>query len=223
MQETILRRISDEAADARPERFGPLLRQLSDLYLASRGKIDEDLVDIFVELSGRLLAEASLFERMAFSNAIADIGVPPTRLVDHILRDVYLVARPMIERGPLSDTRLFSLLDNDKRELTQVMIAQRPSASVAVTDRLVAEGSMKVLLALAANTGAKLSEATFEKLGGIAGENRDMDAALAHRADLPVAIAKRLHRNVGRLAANRVATLMARDDAKRRNSLVLRG
>lgn len=222
MSAGLLKQISDEVTEARPERRGMLLRQLSDLYLARRGNIEAEVVDEFCTLCIGLLNGASLFERMAFSNALADVGHAPARLVDHILRDVYLVARPMIERGTLKEERLMSLMDADKRELTLMMIAQRPKTSVAITDRLVAEGSMKVLLELAANPTAALSPATFDKLGNIAVDQPEMDAALARRPDLPVAIAKRLHRAVGRSSADRVASLMAKDAAKRR-TLVLRG
>ncbi len=223
MQEALLQKIRSELAGIKPDRRGVLLRQLSDLYIARLGQIDGDLVDLFVDIAMELLGPSSLFERMAFSNAIADFGVAPPRLLDHILRDVYLVARPLIERGAMTESRLLQLMDADKRELTYLMIAQRPKTGIPITDRLVHEGSMKVLLAVAANPAAKLSPASFEKLGNLAITQRDMDAALSHRADLPAAIAKRLHREVSRSSATRVADMMAKDAAKRRSSLVLRG
>lgn len=222
MQEALLKRIAAEAQDVRPERRGQILRQLSDLYLAARGRIERDCVDLFVSLAIDLLGKASLFERMAFANAIADIGPPPAALVDHVLADVYLVARPLIERGDLSESRLLALLDADTREVTHVMIAQRPNTGVPITDRLVADDRIKVLLALAANASATLSEAAFEKLGHLAVERPDMDAALAHRADLPVAIAKRLHRRIGQSSAKRVHDMIARDEFRRRTGYVLR-
>lgn len=223
MSASLLKQIANEVAQANPERRGMLLRRLSDLYIARRGKIEADIVDEFCDLCIGLLAGASLFERMAFSNALADGGEAPKRLVDHVLRDVYLVARPLIERGPLSESRLMALLDDDDREVTQEMIGQRRNVGVQITDRLVAGGNMKVLLAVASNPSASLSPATFDKLGDIAAALPDMDTALARRSDLPLAIAKRLHRVVGRSSADRVASLMAKDAAKRRSSLVLRG
>lgn len=222
MQEALLKRIAAEVQVVRPEGRGQLLRRLSDLYLAARGKIEPACVDLFVSLAIDLLTRASLFERMAFANAIADVGPPPPALVDHVLKDAYLVARPLIERGELSESRLLALMDDDAREVTHVMIAQRPNTGVPITDRLVADDRIKVLLALAANASATLSEAAFEKLGALAVERPDMDAALAHRADLPVAIAKNLHRRIGQSSAKRVHDMIARDDLKRRSGYVLR-
>lgn len=221
MQEALLNRIGEETHGVASERRGLLLRQLGDVYAAHRGRIQSELVDRFIDIAVTLLDGATLFERMAFANVLADYGDAPARLVDHMLRDVYLVARPLIERGALSQDRLMELMDDDKRELTYLMIAQRPKTKVAVTDRLVEEGSVKVLVALAGNAGAELSAKAFEALGDIAIENPDMDAALANRADLPPSIAKRLMRRVSKGAEDRVSSLMARDLGKKK-TLVLR-
>lgn len=221
MQEALLNRIKDEARGAPQEKRSLLLRQLSDLYAARHGRIADEQVALFVDVSIDLLATATLFERMAFANTLADVGEAPQRLVDHMLKDVYLVARPLIERGQLSQERLIELMDDDKRELTLMMIAQRPRTKVPVTDRLVSDGSVKVLVALASNTGAELSNAAFEKLGELAADNPDMDAALANRPDLPPSIARNLSRRVSKSAEQRLNAMLARDTAKKRN-LVLR-
>lgn len=223
MLEAFLRRMANEIPEARPDRRGLFLRQLSDLHLARLGRIESDQVDLYVRVVGDLLRTSSLFERMAFANVVADTETAPPDLVDRLLSDVYLVARPMIERGPLSEARILTLLDEDKREITMVMIAQRLNNGIPITDRLIDVGTSKVLLAVATNTTSKLSWASFDKLGNMAVGEPEMDAALAHRADLPLDIARRLHRRVSQSSSRRVAALMANDAKRRRTGFVLRG
>ena len=223
MLEAFLRRMANEIPDARPDRRSLFLRQLSDLHLARLGRIEAGQVDLYVRVVGELLRTSSLFERMAFANVVADTDTAPPDLVDRLLSDVYLVARPMIERGPLSEARILTLLDEDKREITMVMIAQRMNNGIPITDRLIDVGTLKVLLAVATNTTSKLSWASFDKLGNMAVEEPEMDAALAHRADLPLDIARRLHRRVSQSSSRRVAALMANDAKRRRTGFVLRG
>lgn len=223
MLEAFLKRMAKEIPEARPDRRSLFLRQLSDLHLARLGRIEADQVDLYVRVVGELLRASSLFERMAFANVVADTDAAPPELVDRLLSDVYLVARPMIERGPLSEARILTLLDEDKREITMVMIAQRMNNGIPITDRLIDEGTMKVLVTVAGNTTSKLSWASFDKLGNMAVGTPEVDAALAHRADLPLDIARRLHRQVGQSSSRRVAALMANDAKRRRTGFVLRG
>lgn len=223
MLQNFLNRMAREIQEARPERRGLFLRQLSDLHLARLGRIEADQVDLYVWLVTELFKSSSLFERMAFANSVADTDTAPPAIVDRLLGDVYLVARPMIERGPLSEARILALLDADKREITHLMIAQRMNNGIPVTDRLNDEGTMKVLLTVAVNPTARLSRSSFERLGEIAIDKPEMDSALAHRADLPVDIARRLHRQVGQTSSRRIAAMMARDGTRRRSGFVLRG
>ncbi len=211
MTDDALARIRTEAARAHPDERGRFLKPLADLHAEVRGHPGRIDVELFIDTAIEFAADATLFERMAFANDLADIGHIPQRLVDTLVRDVYLVSRPLIERAKLSDRDLIAVLDGDTSESTLLAITKREGTGVAVTDRLVAHGSAKVHLALAANDRAALSIRTFDRFSDMTTAQNDMDLALAQRSDLPVHIAKALYQRLSERSQKRLAEMLLRD------------
>lgn len=221
MSDDPLAKIRTEATRARPDERGHLLKPLADLHAETLGQPSRIDVELFVDTALHLTAHATLFERMAFANMLADVGRIPARLLEAMLRDVYLVSRPLIERAELSDGHLLTVMEGDTSESTLLVIAQRRGTGIPVTDRLVAFGSLKVHLTLAANDGAALSMATFARFSNLTEAQNDMDLALAQRSDLPVSIAKALYQRISTRAEKRIAEMMLRDRNRRRRFIAL--
>jgi len=221
MTDDPLAEIRTEALRARPEERGRLLKPLAQLHAATLGKPSLIDVDRFVETAISLTSQASLFERMAFANMMADIGRIPPALLDVMLSDVYLVSRPLVERADLSDDHLLAVMADDASESTLLLIAQRAETGIPVTDRIVERGTLKVHLTLAANDRAALSMSTFVRFSSMTEAQNDMDLALAKRSDLPVSIAKTLYQRISARAEKRVAEMIERDRNRGRRVLSL--
>lgn len=217
----VLAKVRTEMARSRPVEWGCLLKPLAELHLSAPGKLSPGDADVFTDTVVEIFPSASLFERMAFANTVADVGRLPRRLLERLLKDVYLVSRPLIERMPLSDGDLLDVMSTDTSESTLMVIAQRRGTGIPVTDQLVAKGTLGVMLALAANEGAVLSPATFDRFSNMTTAQNDMDLALARRSDLPVSIAKALYERISERSARRVADMIERDRNRGRRALVL--
>lgn len=221
MTDDVLAKIRSEMRRSRPEDLGRLLKPMGEFHIATVARKASCDVDLFVDTAIELLRPASLFERMAFANLLADAGRVPSRLLDVLLRDVYLVSRPLIERAQISDGDLVAVMATDTSESTLLAIAERRGTGIPVTDRLIEAGTLKVHLTLAANDGATLSMAGFDRFSNMTSAQNDMDLALAQRSDLPVSIAKALYQRLSDRSAKRVADLMERDRNRGRRALAL--
>lgn len=217
----LLAGIRAEMRTSRPEDQGRLLRDLAAIHADCGGDPARVDVEGFADIALALLRHASLFERMAFADAVADGGRVSPRLREALLTDVHLVARPLLERARLGDADLLGVIDAGRDESTLVTIAERRGVSVAVSDRLIDTARPKVLLALVRNAAAAISAEGFARFGMLAAGQGEMDTALAQRADLPMSIAKALHQRIGARAQKRVADMIARDRLRQRRPLVL--
>lgn len=213
-----LTRIRKEIARSRAEERGCHLKPLADMHVGSRGGYDTTL---WAETVLSLLAVASLFERMTFAQIVATGGRLPSDVLAALIGDVYLVSRPLVERARLSDVDLLAVIDRDASESTLLVIAVRRGIGVPVTDRVTDLGTFKVHLMLAANDGATLSMATFDRFSNLTKAQNEMDQALATRSDLPHHIAKALHQRLSERAARRLDQMLIRDRNRGRRTFAL--
>lgn len=201
---------------------GAFLGPLGDLHARVAGRSAAFDVDLFVATALDCLKAASLFQRMAFADVLADVGRIPPRLLDAMLADTAMVARPLIERARLSDGHLLKVMNADRTRATQLAIAARAGLGVSVTDRLVEEGGPEVHLTLAGNDRVTLSPAAFARFSDMAASQKDMDLALAQRSDLPIDIAKSLYQRISERASQRLSGMLARDLSRGRRPLALK-
>lgn len=216
-----LSKIRNAIARSRSDERGCHLKPLADLHVSSRGKPGVYDHALYTDTVLDILVGASLFERMAFADIVADVGRLPAGVLSALLADVYLVSRPIVERAKLSDGELLGVIDRDASESTLLVIALRQGIGVPVTDRVTDLGTLKVHLTLAANDGAALSMTTFDRFSNLTRAQNDMDLALARRSDLPPSIAKALHQRLSERAARRVDEMMVRDRNRGRRALAL--
>jgi len=216
-----LNRIRKEIARSRPEERGCHLKPLAELHVGKRGASEGFDKPLWAETVLGLLPGASLFERMTFAQIVATGGRLPTEVLSALLADVYLVSRPLVENARLSDVDLLAVIDRDASESTLMVIAVRRGIGVPVTDRVTDLGTHKVHLMLAANDGAALSRATFDRFSNLTQAQNEMDMALATRSDLPHEIAKALHQRLSERAAKRLDEMLIRDRNRGRRAFAL--
>lgn len=140
-----------------------------------------------------LLPRLSSAELATLAERIAAMDQPPPLLVSRLVHD----PRPeiggvLLERiGPLETKDLLMACDTGDHDRLR-MIARRRRVPAAVADRLVESGDLLSLLTLLRNPGAEMSFHAFLRLARMAGEHPGLQAPLALRTDLPLAVALEL-------------------------------
>lgn len=136
-----------------------------------------------------LLPRLSRRELASLAERVAALDQPPPLLVSRLVND----PRPeiggvVLERIGLMDTAdLLAACEGDAEKLR--LVARRRHVPPAVSDRLVEAGDLLSLLALLRNPGAEISFHAYLRLSQMAGEHPGLQAPLALRTDLPLAVA----------------------------------
>lgn len=136
-----------------------------------------------------LLPRLSRRELASLAERVAALDQPPPLLVSRLVND----PRPeiggvVLERIGLMDTAdLLAACEGDAEKLR--LVARRRHVPPAVSDRLVEAGDPLSLLALLRNPGAEISFHAYLRLSQMAGEHPGLQAPLALRTDLPLAVA----------------------------------
>lgn len=136
-----------------------------------------------------LLPRLSRQDLATLAERVAALDQPPPLIVSRLVQD----PRPeiggvVLERiGTIDAPDLLAACDGDTERLR--LVARRRHVPAAVADRLVASGDVLSMLALLRNPGAEISFQAFLRLSQMAGEHPGLQAPLALRADLPLAVA----------------------------------
>ncbi|MCE1236016.1 MAG: DUF2336 domain-containing protein [Hyphomicrobiales bacterium] len=225
MSDGRLAALAAEVERTRADDRGRLLRVLTDLLKATARDFSQLDPELFSDIALVLIPVAPVFDRIAFAKAVADRAPRLPRVVDRLLADLPMVARPLLQRAPLAASRLTEMVAEATPADTAalVAIASRRSLPIEVSDALIDDGREDVLLALAGNPGAKISATGFDRLAGHAREATKMDLTLATRDDLPPPIARLLTRRLALATERRLSDMILRDSTKRRGPFVLRG
>lgn len=153
-----------------------------DLPPQERSMASDTLLLLLPQLSARELA--SLAERIAVMDR------PPPLIISRLVHDPRPeVGGVVLERTAQLDTAdlLAACADGDRERLR--LLARRRHVPPAVTEQLVRAGDLLCQMALLRNPGAEISFHAFLRLSQIAGEHPGLQAPLALRTDLPLAVA----------------------------------
>lgn len=216
-----LERARDAIAAAPESERGAHLVDLARLHLEVRGRPTRWAAEDWGALCIATLDVATLVERMAFVDTIAEVGRMPIDLVFRLLADDVLVRRRLVESVRFDDDELLALIDREPSERMLLFVARLLGIGEPVTDRVVELGTPKVHLTLARNGTARLTFPSFDRFSKMTRAQDVMDQALSRRDDLPYEIAKALHQRLSERAARRLAEMIARDMMRGRRPFVL--
>ncbi len=158
----------------------------------------------------RLLAKDAIATvRQALADHLKDASQLPEGLAMTLAKDIDAVALPLlIESRAFSDEDLIEIVASQGPE-KQVAVARRAEVSDAVSMKLVEHGDARVAATLAANEGARMSDATVERLVDRHGKSGAVQEKLAVRKRVPLRVLEKLYN----LASERIREqLLARDD-----------
>jgi uncharacterized protein (DUF2336 family) len=203
----LIREVDDAIARGTTARRADHLRKVTDLFLRDAPALTDEQVDLFDVVIARLAAAIEARARAELAERLADAPNAPRGVIRSLAHDEIAVARPVLERSNrLSDEDLVAVAIAKGRE-HMLAISSRRSLSEPVTDVLVRRGDRRVVHAVAANPGARLSEGSVGALLDRARMDEPLQELLQDRGDLPeehlrqlVAIAQETARR--RLAAD---------------------
>lgn len=158
----------------------------------AQGELSDSERAIAEDIFKAMVKDAEVRVRKALSETLKDNPDVPHEVATSLAKDVADVAIPMIESSSV-------LTDEDLREIVktkgaehQVAIAGRDEVSADVADMLVDTGNEQVVATLVGNDGADIKESTLERVLDEFGDSELVNAPMAQRTKLPIAVAERL-------------------------------
>jgi uncharacterized protein (DUF2336 family) len=143
-----------------PESRARALWHATDLLIT--GCYTEDQIWVFGEVIGRLADEIEAAARVRLAKQLAHSDNAPFNVVMVLaLDDSIDVAGPILQHSQRLDERTLVAGARTKSQAHLLAISKRSAVSVAITNELVARGNREVVRSIAANNGARFSEAGF--------------------------------------------------------------
>lgn len=135
----------------------------TDLFMV--GRFTDEEIWVFGEIIGKLAAEIELAARAKLAAKLSRIDHAPARLIDELASDHSIeVAGPVLRYSERVDVRTLLSAAKTRDQQHLLAISKRRLIPEPVTDVLVTRGNQAVVQSVAANEGARLSEAGFLNL-----------------------------------------------------------
>ena len=142
-----------------------ILRRVTDMFVLGSHRYSDEEIDLLDDVFERLAAEIEASARSLLAMRLAPIRNAPPRIIRTLaIDDAADVACPiLIQCERLPDATLVEVA-REKSQEHLFAISRRPTISAAVTDILVDRGDQLVVLSIAENRGARLSDFGFSTL-----------------------------------------------------------
>lgn len=175
--------------DRSPERRAVVAAKLGHQLGAVSEGSERDLANAIL---GLLVRDVAAEVRKSLANAIAANPDVPPPIVRQLAQDEIEVARPVLERSPvLTDDDLLQIVRTNAMQYA-LAVAGRERLSEMVADALVDTGAQPVVARLVANAGAKLSVKTLQRVIEEYEADREVQARLVRRPELPYDLIEQL-------------------------------
>jgi uncharacterized protein (DUF2336 family) len=165
---------------------------VASLYRIQGPELNNRERDLTREILRRLTRDVEMAVRIALAERLADDITAPPDLILLLVDDAIEVARPLILRSPLLTERDMLGLVAKAGLGHQEAVAERPHIGVPITDALVQCQAASVLVTLARNATAKISETAYQVLVERSRAVTGLQEPLLKRADLPLELAHRM-------------------------------
>lgn len=165
---------------------GETLRRVTDLFVDSADRFNEQQVALFGDVIGRLAESTDNGAKAELSERLAAIDNAPANVVGRLAADESInVAGPVLARSNrLSESHLADLAATKGRG-HMLAIAGRRTLGERTTDALLRRGDHHVARAVATNTGAQVSEKGYDALVDHAAADPRLMESVAQRPDIP--------------------------------------
>jgi uncharacterized protein (DUF2336 family) len=178
--------LEDTMACGSAQRRLHALQRVTDLFVAGSRQYSGEQVALFDDVLLRLAAEIEVKARAKLAERLAPIGNAPRKLIRVLaFDDAIEVATPVLMASTaLSDRDLIEAASTKSQDHLYA-IAHRPTLNEDVTDVLVERGERRVVLSVARNPGARISDTGFGTLVSRARDDDELADSVGRRRDIP--------------------------------------
>jgi uncharacterized protein (DUF2336 family) len=172
-------------AHRRTDKRGRILREVVDLFLERPAVYTDVQRELFERVMAKLIDQVDEEVRAHLSEKLAPGEYTPSSVAQRLAGDAAIsVAGPMLARSPVLDDDFLVESAKTRSQQHLLAISSRASVGTRVTDVLVDRGDRMVVMTLAANDGAKFSEAGHSALVERARDDQQLALAVLCRPDI---------------------------------------
>jgi hypothetical protein len=184
--EVLIGDLESAVQDGQEDKRVAMLRQVTDLFLDSADRLNNEQVDVYGDVLTHLINQVESKALAELGAKLAPIGNAPNAVIQSLARhDEVAVAAPVLSQSiRLTDQDLIEIAST-KGQGHLGAISERRQLAEGVTDVLVARGNSDVVLKLATNQGAAFSSTGFNVMARRAAMDESLAEKLGGRLDLP--------------------------------------
>jgi uncharacterized protein (DUF2336 family) len=185
-------RLAELAANPQGRQRADIYQAVASLYRTQGALLSDRERALMRDILHRLTSDVEMAIRIATAEKIADDPQAPLDLILFLVNDKIEVARPVVLRSRrLSDDELLKFIA-EADVARQALCAERPNIGESVTEMLARSDAEPVLAALARNATARIAAPSLAVLVDKSKAISRLQEPLAHRPDLPPALATRM-------------------------------
>lgn len=183
---SMIETLESALGSADPEKRQAVLDNVTDLFISGSNRYSDAQIALFDEVFLKLAADIEVKARRKLARCLAPLEHLPKKTIQRLARDPSpAVASPVLRHVlQLEDSDIIAV-SKTGGEAHLHAISGRPGLQADVTDILVERGGRRAVRALAGNSGAQISDASFGKLVTRAGSDEVLANAVGTRRDIP--------------------------------------
>jgi uncharacterized protein (DUF2336 family) len=163
-----------------------VVRQVADLFLTHSTSCSVDQVDLFDSVIMKMIGQVEQAVRIYLSERLASLDNAPREVIRNLASDdAIAVAGLVLTRSPVLDEEFLIDSARTRSQDHLVAISSREVVGQRITDVLMDRGNDQVVLTLAQNNGAELSEHGYSAMIERARNNWQLAQAVWYRPDIP--------------------------------------
>jgi uncharacterized protein (DUF2336 family) len=193
MTQSLIAELDDAIKSGSKDKRVDTLRRITDLFVAGADRFNDQQIDVFDSVLGRLIERIEARALTELSQRLAPIHNAPLEVVRRLAGDDDIaVAEPILTTSTrLSDEDLIEIA-NTKTQAHLLAISARPRIAAPVTDVLLRRGDDRVFHRLAENPEANFSDDGFAALVKHAENDEGLAEKVGLRFDIPLRLFQEL-------------------------------
>src|SRR5262245_33294606 len=169
-----------------PQRRAELLKRVTDLFAFGAASYSDEHITLFDDVFNNLVSSIEVSAKATLAKRLADMSNAPPAVSRTLACDEAIdVAGPMLENFDALDNKTLLEQVHTKSQSHLLAISKRKSLDASVTDALVERGDKPVMLSIAGNPGATLSESGFTTLVKRSRGDDELTTCVGLRRDIP--------------------------------------
>jgi uncharacterized protein (DUF2336 family) len=163
-----------------------VLRQTADLFLSKSASYSDQQIKLFDSVMLQLLDHVDREVREYLSERFASVDNPPPGVLRNLANDdAIAVAGPVLQQSTSLDEEFLVGCARSKSQDHLAAMSLRPAIGRQLSDVLIERGNDQVVLNLAKNNGAELSDHGYSLMVDRARDSQQLACAVFNRPDIP--------------------------------------